>query len=437
VESPNTDQFQRDYEIAKARVEGKYEQKEARAAKAEAAPSKVTTSKAKAKPQKKAQPDAPKKDDNWWEAAALFAFVQKAVNLGAMRVRHVTIDKVAKLLVKRYDITDENTARNVILVHAENLCYMMDHPRRKAIEFFRSEPIFEELYAGHNLTAAEVRHAEAVELKPRKGYSSFKEDMDSDSDSSSSSDVETPKRRVSRHKKTGTLSVLRPKTSKFLGKGKSVKAGKWNGKAPTGAVTEDSDEEGVESGSDIAVDTPTQALSPGKRKRGTETTDFDPRKRVASPPADPEAESPSNSPSEDQEAPQVTLPLQWRPRNLSTTKSSSPAVLPAIISSPLPTYEANGPGGSWICTFDGCSQKIYGASTELGRSLIHEHFQDHAKGRHKEVAILLREEQKLRLPVNNLIKRIREMSELQQPLFPPAVGQGGTTVRLSPIERMT
>jgi hypothetical protein len=69
------------------------------------------------------------------------------------------------------------------------------------------------------------------------------------------------------------------------------------------------------------------------------------------------------------------------------------------VSTPLPTYEPNGPRDSWICNFDGCAQRIYGCSKEIGRQLITEHLEDHAKGREKVVGILWREQDKLHLPV--------------------------------------
>jgi hypothetical protein len=325
--------------------------------------------------------------------------MQKAVNMGVMHIGHVTIEKVAKLLVRRYEIDDVETARKVILVHATNLCYMMDHPRRKNIQFFASEPFYKEISAGHSLPAAEIRRVESIELRPRKDHSSLREEAESDSDSDASSTIETPKMQP-RHRKKGRLSVLRPKSSKFSGKGKSVKRGKGKGKAPSTNITsgeEDEDGQDQDAGSDdeAPIDTPTQALSPGKRKLDADDllAAMNPRKRAASTTAEQDA----TSESEDLETPTEPLPLQWRSRN--ATSKSSLTIVPPVISTPLPTFTANGPGDSWICTFDGCSQKVYGASTELGRGLIEEHMQDHARGRQREVALVLKEEQRLRLPV--------------------------------------
>lgn len=166
----------------------------------------------------------PKKDDNWWEAATLFEFMQKAVNQRVIRAgrNSITIERVAQLLIKRFEIDHVATARNVLLVHAQNLCYMMDHPRRQNIRFFAAEPVYGELAAGHNLSAAEQRRAEGVELRPRKNHSTLRGDSSESSDTSDDEDedvITTPRRRLPGRSKKGTLSVLRPKSAQFSGKG--------------------------------------------------------------------------------------------------------------------------------------------------------------------------------------------------------------------------
>lgn len=363
--------------------------------------------------------EPPKKDDNWWEAAALFEFMQKVVNLRVLRVGRgqITIERVAELIVKRYEIEEVETARNVLLVHAKNLCYMMDHPKRKSIQFFASEPIYEELLAGHNLSATEQRRTEGVELRPRRDHATLRDER---SESSNTSDDEidevitTPIRRVDRRKK-GRLSVLRPKSSKYSGKSKGIegergKAGK--GKAPMTTAQGSSDDSSAErsdsssSEDNGAVDTPTQALSPGREKRKLDDADAhesqttDRWKRAASASAvtpmleDEDTEEPTGEPP---------LPLRYRPsKNCSHGESSAATkseLVASIVSTPLPTYEANGPRDSWICSFDGCSQKVYKCSREIGRQLITEHLEDHSKGREKVVGILWQEQDRLQLPV--------------------------------------
>lgn len=253
--------MQKDFESAKARIKQRITVKPETITKPEpeTAAALLKSSRARGgrgKIKEKAN-DLPRKDDNWWEAAAMFEFMQKAVNQGAMRVGHVTIERLAKLMVKRYEIEDTWIATNVILVHASNLCYMMDHPRRKNIQFFAQEPIYEELSADRNLSAADIRRAQCIELKPRKDHATLKTEASEESDSSSS--AATPPQRRHRSKK-GRLSVLRPKSSKYSGKGKSIKKGK--GKKPdTDSSSSTSSAQASEEDSDAMISTPTQALS--------------------------------------------------------------------------------------------------------------------------------------------------------------------------------
>jgi hypothetical protein len=367
--------------------------------------------------------EAPKKDDNWWEAAALFEFMQKAVNQRVVRAgrNQMTLERVAQLVVKRYEIEETETAQNMLLVHAQNLCYMMDHPRRKNTRFFADEPIYQQLAAGHNLSAAEERRAEGVQLKPRRGHATLRDNEIESSDTSSEEEAEdvitTPVRRPPGRRKKGRLSVLRPTSSKYSGKSKSIehkqgKGGKGKAPAPISDASdmeegEEESEEATDSDEEMGIDTPTQAQSPSREKRKLDETDTDEqeektrRKRAANTALSPDSPPTTvSSEAEDEEAdiPDGTaippIPLRHRPN--SHTKSD---VAPSLISTPLPTYEPNGPRDSWICNFDGCSQRIYGCSKEIGRQLITEHLEDHAKGREKVVGILWREQDKLHLPV--------------------------------------
>ncbi|KAG9190964.1 hypothetical protein G6011_09052 [Alternaria panax] len=459
----------KDFDNCKARVEGRYSQiqpeRSARPPKPASVPAPASKLAQTNAPAQKThgrtatpkQVEAPKKDDNWWEAAALFEFMQKAVNQRVLRAgrNQITVDRVAELVVRRYEIEDAEVAKNVLLVHAQNLCYMMDHPRRKAIQFFASEPIYQELTAGHDLSAAEQRRAEDVELKPRRDHGTLRDGENESSDTSDEEEgvITTPVRRPSGRRKQGRLSVLRPKSGTYSGKNKgiSIKPGRQKGgkgKAPVPASddseAEQSDEESS-SEENEGIDTSTQAPSPGREKRKLDDTDADQeeegrRKRTTSASAAPDS-PPTTDGSDSEEATAVPpLPLRYRPSNFplharpasSPSASTQPIVSPPIISTPLPTYEPNGPRDSWICSFDGCTQKIYGCSKELGRQLITEHLEDHSRGREKVVGILWREQDRLNLPVSNLIKKIREMNEASTPLFPML---GAPTTAVQPIQR--
>ncbi len=429
---------QKDFDNCKARIEGRYSQvqpeRSTRTQKATSAPTptsksvqtSATAQKAYGKAATPKPTEAPKKDDNWWEAAALFEFMQKAVNQRVLRTgrNHITVDRVAELVVRRYEIEEMETAKNVLLVHAQNLCYMMDHPRRKNVQFFASEPIYQELVAGHGLSAAEQRRAEGVELKPRRDHATLKDGESDSSDTSEEEDedaITTPVRRPPGRRKQGRLSVLRPTSGKFSGKSKgvSIKPGRQKGgkgKAPVPASDNSEAEQSsntTSSDEEEDTDTPTQTLSPGREKRKLNDTDSDQeekgrRKRAASASVSPD--SPPTTGDSDSASEGVSavppLPLRYRPSNIppharlpSSSVNTRPIVSPPIISTPLPTYEPNGPRDSWICSFDGCTQKIYGCSKDLGRQLITEHLEDHSRGREKVVGILWREQDRLNLPV--------------------------------------
>lgn len=415
---------QKVFESIKARKEGRYDDvhKDTRSDKPTSAPTARSSRSTRSRSHTQKPSERPKKDDNWWEAAAIYEFIRSAVNKRVLRSGrdHITLDRVADLMTKRYEIEEAETARNVLLVHAQNLCYKIDHPRSKSAKFLAEEPIYRELGAGHDLPAAEIRRAQCVELRPRRDHTLL-EAAESDSSESEAPDevVVTPPRQRDRRKKKSRLSLLRPKSGKFSGKGKTVKARKGPGMGGYSSEEVDSSAEpgqeaDAESDTDsvIAIDTPTLAVSPSREKRkfmeGEDDDDDEEkgrRKRAASSsisPDSPPDSSDSAAAEADNEAP---LPLRNRPNHdLANGKAASNAqpksdlVVP-IISTPLPTYEPNGPRDSWNCTFDGCNQKIYGASKLMGRQLITEHLEDHARGRQQVVGIIWRENQKLALPV--------------------------------------
>jgi hypothetical protein len=368
------------------------------------APANSTSSKSKTTVQADVPP---KKDNNWWEAAALFEFMQKAVNQRVLRVgrNRITLERVAQLVTRRYEIEETETAQNVLLVHAQNLCYMMDHPRRQDIRFFVDEPIYQELARGHNLSALAQRRAEGVELRIRR-RDTLKDVGSESSNTSDDEAISTPVRRAPR-RKLGRLSVLRPKSSQYSGKSKSIKGGKSKTDLlldPSDDTSDAEAEEADTTSDEMALNRSFEALdndnsntsndSPrrGKRKLpDPDATSRTRRKRAASTSPAP-SQTPSSSAATDADA-AAALPLVEK---LSAADSGLSATL---VSSPLPTYTANGPRDSWVCSVDGCSQRVYGCSKDTGRRLITEHLEDHSKGREKVVGVLWGERERLHLPV--------------------------------------
>ncbi|KAL1604997.1 hypothetical protein SLS60_004540 [Paraconiothyrium brasiliense] len=417
------DSLQKVFESLKARKEGRYDEvpEEPRSVKPTTAPAAQPSRSVRSRSHIEKPSAPPKKDDNWWEAAAIYEFIRSAVNKRVLRPGRdqITVDRVAELMTKRYEIDEVDTARDVLLVHAQNLCYKMDHPRSKSASFLTDEPIYRELEKGHDLPAADIRKAQAVALRPRKDHAPLERAESDTSDSESSENVVvTPQRRADGRKKKGRLSVLRPKSSKYSGKGKTVQSRK--GPDPGTGSSEEADssaeseaEEERASDSVIEIDTPTQALSPSREKRKFIDTSDDVeekgrRKRAASSSVSPESIPSSNSDTESATGADKEAPLPLRNRSTRKPSGSRPKsnLEAPMISTPLPTYEANGPRDSWICTFDGCTQRIYGASKPIGRQLITEHLEDHAKNRQQVVGVVWRENQKLALPVKLVTLRL-------------------------------
>ncbi|KAJ4355583.1 uncharacterized protein N0V89_003603 [Didymosphaeria variabile] len=413
------DPVQKVFESIKARKEGRYDEvpKEPSSVKPTTAPAAQPSRSVRSRSHVEKPSAPPKKDDNWWEAAAIYDFIRSAVNKRVLRPgRHqITMDRIAELMTKRYEIEEVDTARNVLLVHAQNLCYKMDHPRSKSASFLADEPIYRELETGHDLPAADIRKAQAVALRPRKDHAPLESAESDISDSETSNDVVvTPQRRADGRKKKGRLSVLRPRSSKYSGKGKTVQPRKGSTSGTRSSEEADSSAESEvaeaerDSDSVIEIDTPTQALSPSREKRKFIDTSDDVeekgrRKRAASSSVSSEP-IPSSSDSDAQAAEnEVPLPLRNRSNSKPSGSQTKSNLETPIISTPLPTYEANGPRDSWTCTFDGCNQRIYGASKPIGRQLITEHLEDHAKNRQQVVGVVWRENQKLALPVKLVI----------------------------------
>lgn len=87
--------MQNDVAHAKARMSGKQAEEAAAAADAVAKTKKPKKDKAKSK-----ATDIPKKDDNWWEAAVIWEFMQKVVTQGLVHRNHVTVERIAALMVR-------------------------------------------------------------------------------------------------------------------------------------------------------------------------------------------------------------------------------------------------------------------------------------------------------------------------------------------------
>lgn len=164
--------------------------------------------------------------------------------------------------------------------------------------------------------------------------------------------------------------------------------------------------------------------SPTLKRKGIQEANQQPPKRRGRPPklqagtaeADPAL---SNG---DEESPLLPIEPVARPAR-PTLPNTEPPTRPQIevTGTPLPSFAANLPGDVWACGYDGCSHKVYGASTN--HDLISEHYRKHAHDCQAAIDLVQRE-QRPYLPVSHLIKRIRDMAAQQKAL--PGDGERDT-----------
>ena len=108
---------------------------------------------------------------------------------------------------------------------------------------------------------------------------------------------------------------------------------------------------------------------------------------------------------DDGEDGEESLPLRSTvPDELSNRES-----LVQIMQEPLLSFEAKGPGDTWICDFDGCSHKVYAASKPKSKELIRDHYRTHATESQSKLDLIMKEERPY-LPVSNLVRKIRELA---------------------------
>lgn len=134
-----------------------------------------------------------------------------------------------------------------------------------------------------------------------------------------------------------------------------------------------------------------------------------------------EARSPDTTPSGNTII--LRLPFKTNPRP-QQKRPTSPSI--RLCTTKVPSYEATHPGDIWSCPFDGCTTRIYAASTPDSRQLIKDHYQVHAFDAQAQIDLIQAEERPY-LPVGNLINKIREMAARREEKGAPlgAVGRGG------------
>lgn len=117
--------------------------------------------------------------------------------------------------------------------------------------------------------------------------------------------------------------------------------------------------------------------------------------------------------SEGEPAEEAPLPIREpiAAGSASAPRARNPVI--KVVKGYLPSTKPNGFGDSWTCTVDGCTAKVYAASTPVSRSLITQHIQSHATDSQVRLDLVYKEERPY-LPVSNLVNKIRELAARQQ-----------------------
>ncbi|KAF2762772.1 hypothetical protein EJ05DRAFT_14125 [Pseudovirgaria hyperparasitica] len=372
---------------------------------------------------------APKKDNNWFRAHVIWEVIQRAEVSKTLRPESMSIANIAKIMTQRYEIDEQDVAMDYIRSHATNVRYMMDHKaaKRSCKIAWNKISLFKELSKA-TISAATARKVNEVELKPRRQPVEEYHEPDEEEDEEEEDDLLAASSRARKgagRPKNGRLSVLRPKTSTSAKGTKRMKA------HPAGRASEDL------SGSDGELEDAMDLSSPGKRPLDSDDESPPSKRRASDLPSYPE--TPANVPdfdedddeedeneNEDESSESALSELsspeqlanQQIPLNFDPNVPSPPGAeyVSTIISTPLSSFQANAPGNVWNCTFDGCSHRVYGASSDGSQQLIKGHVKNHQREQQVKLDLLMSEEKRTRLPVSHLFNRIREMAAQQNPL---------------------
>ena len=345
-----------------------------------------------------------KRDDAWWKARAILEFMHKAHALKLVSSKSLTIDQFAVAMARSYDVEDEETAATYIQAYADQLILMME---TKKYEVWTTRPIYEEL-KNARVSVVDMRRMQQLKLQPLRAPL-MPSDSEVSSESSSASETseeqeeqeEEPPAPTGRARK-GRLSIMRPKPSKYSGKG-----AKRQSKGPSAKGIENENDENDERDIMEVDGSSSSSRRTSKRKREPE--------KITAEHSSSESER-SLIVSDDNDELSRNLPLRWK-RSASSTESTVP---PPIIATLLQTKEASLSPKSdiWQCPFPSCIVKIFGSDSPTSQRLIVEHKRTHRADPDDHLMALVQSEARDDLPVSNLLKKIQEMAQLKQDTMP-------------------
>jgi hypothetical protein len=353
--------------------------------------------------------------------------MQTAQSAELIDSKAMTVEGIANLMVRQFDIDSAIDATHYIYAHAQILTWLM--AKHKDAFDWTNKPIFDELHTT-SIPSDVLGSATKIRLRRRRDtWNDTEDSSDVGVGDDSSLFIRTP------HKGKGK-SILRPISSKFSGKGKNI-----------GEYESDS--------SHLTLTTPT------KRKADQLLYSSQLNKRIA--PNDPLHDLPSDEGIDVEDSDEeylgnlnngTTLPIRWKndpnnhPENDDLIDDScsedaeplSPVADTAsltMVSETMPEFTANSAGDVWACPWDGCLHKVYNASSEESVELMREHYQRHITQRDQQIDIVKREAGH-NMPVGNLIKLIRHMAEKQrltEELNPQTPTSGVSAATPKPIQR--
>ncbi|KIW03830.1 uncharacterized protein PV09_05129 [Verruconis gallopava] len=347
-------------------------------------------------------------------AREVWKFMQRKSNETLPEIAEMTIETFARFLLQEYEFQDEKEAQYFLKFLAPDLAGMMSIRRNRTYDPWTELPVYDELIEAKLPPRIKSRIA-CLKLQKRHTPLPDQDDETDVSDESSSEESVIDKEEARDRKREAArrrISALRPKS----GGQYSGKAAKRKGKEK--ATSTGDEEEEMLGGNEYIDEDAMDVDTPSKRKSLSEDEDDDeepeyPNKRFTRSQGtlDPELEDLEFA---IQQARSTAIPIRRKlsrptepPSRDGDTNHRSQDII--LVSEPVHSTDANAPGDVWSCPYAGCMHKVYGASEYENKDLIREHLLDHKE--RDRVDVIRDEETMTRLPVNHLLKRIRELAE--------------------------
>jgi len=317
------------------------------------------------------------KDDIKTRVNAVWNVIQKSANEQQLNPKSMTLQTFAEATYETFTFDDEIQAADYIIFLAPELVSKIQH-KHLSKRLWTDSTFYSELLEADISRSTKAKMAQ-LNVRRRLSATVVSSHCSDDSEASSSSEEEVVNTRSGRHIKGG----LRPKA---CSKGPGRKGKSYTG--PSNPETMDLD--------DIS-----EASTPHKRKNGFRGDKPSKRRQSV-------ISSDTSSPHSQELEPETQPNRQPSTAFLPSSPDTSQSFL-TLMSTPALDTTANAPGDKWCCQHVDCNHAVYGASTDTSQELILEHLAEHDE----KMKLVFNEKHLTNLPVGNLIRRIREISALQ------------------------